>query len=113
MSQVASATEHRVSIVKAEPVSTTVPLTLIAEVSDSPDRKVSLQQIITVSGTPVTDTHYDPPTHVVDNSNDHFGPFIHFVRYDDGVLNKMTQSAAIAYCKDARFVKQPAHRHIS
>jgi multidrug efflux pump subunit AcrA (membrane-fusion protein) len=41
MPQGASATDHWVSIVKAEPVSATVPLTLIADVSDSPDRKVT------------------------------------------------------------------------
>jgi len=42
LSQGVSAADHRVSIVKAETVSTTVPLTLIAEVSDSSDREVSL-----------------------------------------------------------------------
>jgi hypothetical protein len=41
MSQGVSATDHRVSIVKVEPVSTTVPLTLIADVSDSSDNKVT------------------------------------------------------------------------
>ncbi|MGE3263251.1 MAG: hypothetical protein AB7K68_15830 [Bacteriovoracia bacterium] len=41
MPQGASATDHRVSIIKAEPVSATVPLTLIADVSDSPDSKVT------------------------------------------------------------------------
>jgi hypothetical protein len=42
LSQGASAADHKVSVVKPEPVSTTVPLTLIAEVSDSPDHEVSL-----------------------------------------------------------------------
>jgi hypothetical protein len=36
MSQGASAADHRVTTAKVEPVSTTVPLTLIADVSDSP-----------------------------------------------------------------------------
>ena len=41
MSQGASAADHRVTIIKVEPVSMTVHLTLIADVSDSPESKVT------------------------------------------------------------------------
>jgi multidrug efflux pump subunit AcrA (membrane-fusion protein) len=41
MSHRASATDHRVTTIKVEPVSTSVPLTLIADVSESPESEVT------------------------------------------------------------------------
>ena len=68
-------------------------------------------QIIRFKGAPDTREGTEPTgpqVEPMDNPNDHFGPFINFARYSDGTLEPMVEDSAELYCKDSRFVKQPA-----